>query len=50
MVRISNKKIKELIKEEKKANKMYQNYGLKTIAKQEKGHAIKLSKILGTRK
>jgi len=48
-MRISNKKLKELISEEKQANKMYQSYGLRGIAKQERSHAIKLGKMLRSR-
>jgi len=48
-MKISTKKLKELISEEKQANKMYKSYGLKGIAKQEKSHAIKLTKILRSR-
>ena len=50
MKKISNKKLKELISEEKQANKMYESYGLKSIAKQERSHAFKLNKILRSRK
>lgn len=45
-MKISTKKLKELIAEEKQANKMYLRYGFKTIAKQEKSHAMKLAKLL----
>lgn len=49
MKKITDKKLIELISEEKQANKMYKSYGFKDIAKQEKSHAIKLSKILRAR-
>lgn len=49
MIKVSNKKLKELIKEERQANRMYKSYGFKSIAKQEKSHAIKLNKILRSR-
>lgn len=48
-MRISTKKLKELITEEKQANKMYMSYGLKGIAKQERSHAVKLGKMLRSR-
>lgn len=50
MKKISDKKLKELISEEKQANKMYQSYGFNSIAKQERSHANKLTKILKDRK
>lgn len=49
-MKISTKKLKELISEEKQASKMYRSYGLFGIAKQEKGHAVILSKMLRSRK
>lgn len=49
-MKISTKKLKSLISEEKQANKMYKSYGLYGIAKQERGHAIKLEKMLRDRK
>ena len=45
-MKISTKKLKELISEEKQANKMYKSYGFKDIARQEASHAKKLSNIL----
>ena len=49
-MRISTKKLKALIKEENMASKEYKSYGLHGIAKQEKSHAVILSKILRGRK
>lgn len=49
-MRISTRKLKALIKEEKMASKEYKSYGLYGIARQEKGHAVILSKILRGRR
>lgn len=48
-MKISDKKLKELISEEKSASKMYKQYGFEDIAKQETSHAKKLSKVLRSR-
>lgn len=45
-MKLTKKKIKALIKEEKSASKMYRKYGLKKIAKQEAQHFKFLSKKL----
>lgn len=45
-MRLTKRKIRSLIKEEKAANKMYRGYGLYGIAKQEHGHSQKLKKML----
>jgi len=48
-MRITNKKIRELITEEKNASKMYRKYGFDSIAKQETGHSKFLGKLLKER-
>ena len=49
-MKISNKKLKSLIAEEKQASKEYRAYGFRGIAKQERSHAVKLAKVLRSRK
>ena len=49
-MRISTKKLKALIKEEKMASKEYKSYGLHGIARQEKSHAVALSMMLRSRR
>jgi hypothetical protein len=50
-MKLTSRKIKYLIREEKSASKMYKSYGLKGISKQESSHASKLTRMLkgGTR-
>lgn len=45
-MKMTRRKIKELIREEKGASKMYIKYGYPNIAKQERSHARILSKRL----
>ena len=46
----TRKKLRELIKDEKKASKEYRKYGYKTLSKDESRHSRVLSKKLKKRK
>ncbi len=50
MGKVTTRKLKSLIREEKMAAKMYRRLGYPNIAKQEAGHARKLTKELNRRK
>lgn len=45
-MRITEKKLRELIKDEKKASKEYRGYGFNRLAKQEHQHSIFLGNKL----
>jgi hypothetical protein len=49
-MRITNKKLQNLIKEEKKSARMYSSYGFNGIAKQERSHMNLLKKKLERKK
>lgn len=49
-MKLTQKKIKELIVEERQASKMYRGYGFPKIARQESGHKKFLTKLLKERK
>lgn len=45
-MKLSKKKARELIREEKQSSKMYKRYGFKKLSKQESNHAKFLKRFL----
>jgi hypothetical protein len=45
-MRITKRKLKALIKDERMASKEYAKYGFKGLAKDEKSHSVYLTKML----